>query len=347
MTAGAHHQARNGARGGTHGDIRHTVKLVAAFAAIYLIWGSTYLGIRFAIETIPPLLMMGARNFLAGVLLYSWMRTRGAPAPDGQQWRAALATGAMLFLVDHGALAWAEQRVASGLAALLSATLPFSMVLMARAMGREKKLTGRALSGLFLGLAGVALLVGPDTLFHGGATDIVGCGAILIGTIFWSAGSIYGRVARLPASPALSAGMQMTAGGGALLCAGLLFGEGAQLHLSAVTSRSLLSFGYLIVFGSIVAFTAYIWLLGVSLPSRVSTYAYVNPVVALLLGWALAGEPVGVRTCAAAAIILAGVALVNSGTGAMAHGQAGRAEAPPRESLSGATPVPEGSSQQR
>src|SRR5712692_8105737 len=317
----------------TRRDARHTVKLLAAFAAIYLIWGSTYLGIRFAIETIPPLLMMGARNFLAGALLYAWMRYRGAPAPDRKHWAAALATGAMLFLVDHGALAWAEQRVASGLAALLSATLPFSTVLMARATGRENRLTGRVLAGLLAGLAGVALLVGPDALFHGGRTDIVGCGAILIGTIFWSAGSVYGRVARLPASPALSAGMQMMAGGGALLCAALLFGEARQFHLSDVTARSLLAFGYLISFGSIVAFTAYIWLLKVSSAARVSTYAYVNPVVALLLGWALAGEPIGVRTWVAATIILGGVALVNSGTGAKAHSDAGDSAAPLRVPL--------------
>jgi drug/metabolite transporter (DMT)-like permease len=317
----------------TRHDARHAVKLMAAFAAIYLIWGSTYLGIRFAIETIPPLLMMGARNFLAGALLYAWMRLRGAPAPDRSHWAAALATGAMLFLVDHGLLAWAEQRVASGLAALLSATLPFSMVLIARAMGREKKLAGRALAGLLAGLAGVALLVGPDALFHGGRTDIVGCGAILIGTIFWSAGSIYGRVARLPSSPALSAGMQMMAGGGALLCAGLLFGEAGRFQATAVTAKSLLAFGYLIFFGSIVAFTAYTWLLGVSSAARVSTYAYVNPVVALLLGWALAGESVGVRTWVATAIILAGVALVNSGTGQKTHIHAKDSAVRPGEAL--------------
>lgn len=309
-------------------DARHTVKLVAAFAAIYLIWGSTYLGIRFAIETIPPLLMMGARNFLAGVLLYAWMRTRGAAPPDRRHWAAALATGALLFLADHGLLAWAEQRVPSGLAALLSATLPFSMVLIARAAGKESKLAGRVIGGLCIGLAGVALLVGPDALFHGGPTDIVGCSAILLGTIAWSAGSVYGRVARLPESPALSAGMQMIAGGGALLGAGLLFGEGARFHAAEVSARSLLSFGYLILFGSVVAFTAYIWLLGVASPARVATYAYVNPVVALLLGWALAGEPIGARTWVAAAVILAGVALVNSGTPAIARREAERSEAP-------------------
>ncbi len=282
-------------------DARHTLKLLAAFAAIYVIWGSTYLGIRFAIETIPPLLMMGARNFLAGVLLYTWMRARGAPAPDSKHWAAALATGALLFLADHGLLAWAEQRVPSGLAALLSATLPFSMVLVARAAGKESKLTARVIGGLCIGLAGVALLVGPDALGHSGSADLLGCAAVLLGTTFWSAGSIYGRVARLPASPALSAGMQMIAGGGALLGAGLLLGEGARFHAAEVSARSLLSFGYLILFGSVVAFTAYIWLLGVASPSRVATYAYVNPVVALLLGWALAGEPIGARTWLASA----------------------------------------------
>jgi drug/metabolite transporter (DMT)-like permease len=338
MTAGPQDRGRS--------DIRHAVKLVAAFAAIYLIWGSTYLGIRFAVETIPPLLMMGARNFLAGTLLYAWMRARGAPAPNRTQWSAALATGLLLFLADHGALAWAEQRVPSGLAALLSATLPFSMVLIARAVGREKELTGRMFIGLFLGIAGVALLIGPDALFHRGHADLVGCAAILIGTVFWSAGSIYGRVAKLPSSPALSAGMQMMAGGGALLCAGLLLGEAGEFHAAELSMRSLLALCYLILVGSIVAFTAYIWLLGVSTPARVATYAYVNPVVALVLGWALAGEPIGARTWVAAAIILAGVALVNSGPRSLARRDLERTEAPPREALRYAAPLPEGSPQE-
>jgi drug/metabolite transporter (DMT)-like permease len=329
--------AQSGARRGDP----HTWRLIGAYSAVYLIWGSTYLGIRFAIETIPPLLMIGFRNFLAGALLYGWMRFRGAPAPGRAQWKAALVTGLLLFLADHGALAWGEQRVPSGLAALLCATLPFSMVMIARLMGHEKYLPARVLIGLIAGLAGVALLVGPDALFHQGSTDLLGCGVILLGVTSWAAGSMFGRGAPLPASPALSAGMQMMLGGAALLCAGLLFGEAGRLHLAAISARSLLSLAYLISFGSIVAFTAFLWLLRVSTPSRLATYAYVNPVVALLLGWALAGEAIGPRTWLATAVILAGVALVNSAKPRAA------AQAPTvvREPLRCPAPVPQASSQ--
>lgn len=295
-----------------------TLLLLGAFASVYIIWGSTYVGIRFAIETIPPFLMIGARNLLAGLLLYGWMRLRGQPAPGVEQWSAALVSGCLLFLVDHGALAWAEQRVPSGLAALLCATLPFIMVVLALLLGQEQKLSARALCGLSAGLGGVALLLGPDLLFHDGVTDLTGCAVILVGVTSWAAGSVYSRGAGLPASPALSAGMQMMAGGGALLSAGLLFGEARRFDVAAISARSALSFIYLVVFGSIVAFTSFVWLLRVCPPSRVSTYAYVNPVVALLLGWALAGEKLTMRTWLAAAIILAGVALVNSGKSAPA-----------------------------
>jgi len=288
------------------------VPLVAAFAAIYLIWGSTYIAIRFAIQTIPPLLMMGARNFLAGVALFAWMRLRGAPSPARKHWMGALVTGILLFLIDHGALAWAEQRIPSSLAALLCATTPFSMVIFARLAGQERKISPATWLGLVVGLAGVSLLVGPDALFHNGSTDVLGCVVVLIAASAWAAGSIVGRMVPLPDSPALSAGMQMMVGGASLLCAGTLIGEGARFHPAAVTFSSLAWFGYLVTFGSIVAFTAYIWLLRVIPPSRVATHAYVNPVVAILLGWALADEPIGIRVWVAAATILAGVALVNS-----------------------------------
>jgi len=285
-------------------------QVLLGFAAIYLIWGSTYLGIRYAVETIPPLLMMGVRHFVAGAVVYGWVRRRGTPAPDLKQWGFAAIAGVFLFLGGHGVLAWAEQRVPSGLAALLCATLPLWTVLLSRIDRSEGKLGLRAWLGLLLGFAGVAVLIGPGTL--GQHLDLFAAGGALSSALFWAMGTSYTRAVRMPTSTALSAAMQMVSGGAMLLVSGLLAGEAARVHLAALTMKSVLSLAYLIVFGSIIAFTVYVWLLTVSSPSRISTYAYVNPVVAVLLGWALAGEQLGVRTLAATAIILAAVALVNT-----------------------------------
>jgi drug/metabolite transporter (DMT)-like permease len=285
-------------------------QIVLGFAAIYLIWGSTYLGIRYAVETIPPLLMMGVRHFVAGALVYVWVRRRGTPAPDLRQWGYAVIAGVFLFLGGHGVLAWAEQKVPSGLAALLCATLPLWTVLLSRIDGSERKLDMRAWAGLLLGFAGVALLIGPSAL--GQHFDLLATGAVLSSALLWAVGTSYTRAVRLPASTVLSAAMQMLSGGVMLLIMGLLAGESAKIHIASITARSALSLAYLIVFGSIIAFTVYIWLLTVSSPSRTSTYAYVNPVVAVLLGWAVAGEALGVRTLVATAVILGGVALVST-----------------------------------
>jgi drug/metabolite transporter (DMT)-like permease len=285
--------------------------IAIAFAAIYLIWGSTYLGIRYAVESIPPLLMMGIRHLTAGTLLYAWVRQRGTPAPSRTHWASAAVAGAILFLGGHGSLAWAELKVPSGLAALLSATLPLWIVLLAHLRGTERNLDGRVIAGLLLGFAGVALLVGPEDLRQSGRADWMSAGAVLMGAFLWSMGTVYTRSVKLPSSAVLSAAMQMMAGGAALLLVGSLT-EARELHLAAVSAKSVLALAYLTVFGSIIAFTAFTWLMTTSSAARVSTYAYVNPVVAVLLGWALAQEPVGVRTLAAAGVILAGVALVST-----------------------------------
>jgi drug/metabolite transporter (DMT)-like permease len=290
-----------------------TASLVAAFAAIYLVWGSTYLGIRYAVETIPPLLMMGVRHLIAGALLYGWVRWRGTPAPTMREWLHPVLIGTLLFLGGHGSLAWAEQRVPSGIAALLVATLPMWIVVLARIRGTERKLSGRALTGLILGFLGVGVLFGPDAWRHNGELNLVGAGAVLFGTFIWAAGTIYMRSVKMPESPVLSSAMQMLAGGASLMIAAALTGEAGRFHLAAVTARSWLALAYLIVFGSIIAFTAYSWLHMVASPSRVATYAYVNPVVAVLIGWALASEPVGVFTLIATIVILVGVGLVNAG----------------------------------
>ena len=284
-------------------------QIVLGFAAIYLIWGSTYLGIRYAVETIPPLLMMGIRHFTAGLVVFIWARRRGDPAPTRLQWCYATVTGALLFLGGHGTIAWAEQRIPSGLTALLCATLPLWTVLLASR--REGKLGAKVWTGLLLGFGGVALLIGPDAISSGKRLDLLAAAAALSGSFLWAAGTIYSQRVKLPASTVLSAAMQMVAGGAALLIASLLAGESATFNVAGVTAKSVFALAYLIVFGSIIAFTVFTWLVTVSSSSQVSTYAYVNPVVAVFLGWALADERIGIRTIAATVIILASVALVS------------------------------------
>lgn len=280
--------------------------LIAAFAAVYLIWGSAYLAIRFAIETMPPLMMAGLRFLLAGGLLYAFTRLRGAPRPTGTNWWAAALVGALL-LGANGAVTWAEQWVPSGLAALLIATVPLWMVLLSWFRGGDRPSLATVV-GLFVGLAGIALLVGPSDLLAGPRVDPFGALAILLGSISWAAGSLYSRRAPLPKASLLGTGMEMLIGGTLLFSAGFLRGE--ELHLGAISLRSALAFGFLVVFGSIVAFTAYFWLLRETSPSRAATYAYVNPVVAVFLGWALASEPVTLLTLVAAALIVVAVAII-------------------------------------
>ncbi|MBZ5719558.1 MAG: EamA family transporter [Acidobacteriia bacterium] len=286
--------------------------IILGFAAVYLIWGSTYLGIRYAVETIPPLLMMGIRHSLAGALVYAWARRKGTPSPTAQQWGYAVVAGAFLFLAGHGMLAWAEERVPSGLAALLCATLPLWTVLLGRTKGAEHRLGVKAWAGIVLGFAGVALLIGPDSLRQTGNLDLLATAAAMFSAFAWAVGTIYSKSVRLPNSTVLSASMQMLTGGVWLLLAAGVSGEAAQVHVATVTLRSVLALAYLTVMGSIVAFTVFTWLLTVASPSRVSTYAYVNPVVAVFLGWTLAGEAIGVHTIAATVIILTAVALVNT-----------------------------------
>jgi drug/metabolite transporter (DMT)-like permease len=283
---------------------------VLGFGAIYLIWGSTYLGIRYAVETIPPFLMMGIRHFTAGILVFAWARSRGAPVPQFKQWWWALIAGALLFLGGHGVLAWAEQKVPSGLAALLCATLPLWTVLLARVDATERKLGIKAWAGILLGFGGVALLIGPAALNQ--QLSWLAAAGVLSSALLWAVGTSYTRQVKLPSSKILSAAMQMICGGALLLLAGLVSGEAARIHIQDLTIRSVFSLAYLIVFGSIVAFTVYTWLVSVSAPSMLSTYAYVNPVIAVLLGWALAHEALGLRMIVATVVIVAGVVLVST-----------------------------------
>jgi drug/metabolite transporter (DMT)-like permease len=285
--------------------------VVFAFLAICLIWGSTYLAIRYGVETIPPLLMMGIRHLAAGGMLYAWARWRGIAAPSLLQWRSAAVTGAFLFLGSHGSLAWAEQRVPSGLAALLSATLPLWIVLLTRITGRDRHLRMSVIAGLLLGFVGVGILIGPSA-FHGGSSlALLPAVAVLFGTVCWATGTIYAQRVTLPSSALLSSAMQMLSGGAALMLVGVAAGETSRMHVSAMSMKSALSLGYLIVFGSVIAFSAFTWLHKHVSATRNSTYAYVNPVVAVFLGWALAGEAIGARTVLATVTILASVALVS------------------------------------
>jgi len=284
------------------------LQLGLAFACIYVIWGSTYLGIRFAIETIPPLLMAGIRFLIAGTLLYGWILLRGqARRATGEQWRAAALLGTLFFLGGNGGVSWAEQRVSSGLAALMIATIPFWIVMINWARGGEKP-TARVVMGILAGFAGVGLLVGGRG--PGAGIDPVGALVLTVAEICWAYGSVISRRLPHPGSHLQSGAMQMLAGGVALCMAGLLTGEGARFHPTAVSTRSLLAFAYLVFAGSIVAFSAYNWLLQATTPARVGTYAFVNPAVAVFLGWALAGEPVGPYTLVAGAFILTGVVLI-------------------------------------
>lgn len=283
-------------------------RIIAAFAAVYLIWGSTYLAIRFAIDTIPPHLMASARFLVAGAILYAWARLRGAPRPTWSNWRAATIVGGLLLLGGNGAVVWAETRVPSGVTALLVATVPIWMALIEGMRNGGRRPAGAVIAGLALGLCGLALLLVPGNL--AGRVDLLGAGALILGSFSWAFGSLLSRTAKLPKSGFLAAAMEMIAGGVWLLLFGLATGQAGRVTIAALSLKSLLSLGYLILFGSLVGFTAYIWLLGATTASRVSTYAYVNPVVAVLLGWAFAGEAMTLRTGLAAAIIVIAVALI-------------------------------------
>ncbi len=283
------------------------LKLVLAFAAVYLLWGSTYLAIRIAIETVPPFLMAGVRHLTAGVALYVWMRLRKTPRPSLLQWASAAVVGGLMLLGGNGGVTWAEQRVPSGVAAVLVATVPLWIALMDWWQRRTKPRVSVIVS-LALGLLGIVLLVGPEDLVGGGQIDLVGAGVLVLAAILWAAGSLYSRRAGVD-STLLSTGMEMVAGGSLLLLASLVTGQASAFDVSRVSLSSVLALGYLIVFGSLLGFTSYIWLLRSVAPSAASTYAYVNPVVAVFLGWALGGEPLTARTLVSAAIIVGAVVI--------------------------------------
>jgi drug/metabolite transporter (DMT)-like permease len=287
------------------------LKVAAAFLAVYIIWGSTYLAIRFVIESLPPFFMAGTRFLLAGTILYAWTRLHDRGRESKHDWGVAFVVGGLMLLGGHGAVVWAEQWVPSGLTSLLIGTVPLWMVFSDWLWNRHKP-SLRVFAGLAMGFVGVILLAGGVGSLGASSVDVAGAAIIVFGAFLWANGSLYSRSTKTAGSPLMSTALEMVAGGILLLLASLTVGEWSRVRLDLVSERSLIAWVYLVVFGSLVAFTCYIWLLKVTTPTRVSTYAYVNPIVALFLGWVLAGEPLTLRSGLAAAIILAAVVLITT-----------------------------------
>ncbi len=288
-------------------------KVWMAMLAIYIIWGSTYLAIRFAVETIPPFLMAGTRFLVSGLVLYTWRRLAGDPAPTARQWRSAAIVGLLLLLGGNGVLSWAEQHVASGIAALIIGSIPLWITLIDALMPHGIKPDWKIVLGLLIGFGGIVLLV-VSTRDNSSAEGMsfIGVSTLLLAALLWSAGSIYGRDADMPQSSLLGTGMEMLGGAAGLFVAATLLGEWRQLAVPAITTRSLLGLGYLIAAGSLVGFTSYSWLLRNAPVSLVSTYAYVNPVVAIFLGAAFAGEIINLPIILSALVIIASVVVINT-----------------------------------
>lgn len=288
-----------------------TLPIAAALAAVYVFWGGTYLAMKFAIETLPPFMMAGTRFITAGAILYIWQMAQGVESPQTIHWKNAGVVGGLLLLGGNGGVVWAEQIVPSGIAAIILAIVPLWMVLLAWLWQGGSRPRGMVIAGLLLGFIGIALLVnnsGGEVLNT--SSQWIGYAAVLGSSLSWAVGSIYSRVAKLPSAPFLSIAMQMLAGGAFCLLFGFITGEAGRIDFAQVSVRSALAVGYLIFFGSIIGFSAYIWLLKVADSAVVSTYAYVNPVVAVILGWALAGEQMTAQDAAAAVIIVVAVILI-------------------------------------
>ena len=283
--------------------------IILAFAAVYIIWGSTYLGIRLAIQTLPPFLMAAMRFLIAGGILFIVSIFNGARFHQSfANWRRALLIGALLLLCGNGGVTWAEKYVASSLAALLVATEPLWVVIFNWALSHRRP-NARVLLGIFVGLAGVALLV-SDGLGHSEKTGLISAGVVLLSSLAWASGSVYSNRNPIDAPTSMASGMQMLAGGGWLFLLALVTGDVKRLNLEHASWTSIGAFAYLTIFGSLVVFTAYSWLLKNVTPARAATYAYVNPVVAVLLGWSIAAEPLTSKMILAAAIIVGSVVLI-------------------------------------
>lgn len=282
--------------------------LMAGFAAIYLIWGSTYLAIRFVVETMPPLLAGGVRFTIAGTILWCILMWRGGPRPNLRQWRAAAVVGTLLLAGGNGLVSWSEQWIPSGVTALIVGTMPLWMVLLDWLLYRGRPPTLAVTIGLLLGFAGVALLAANG---HGeGAASKWAIAALLLACVFWALGSLRSRRVDQGPSMLVASAMQMIGGGVVMIIIGSTLGEWNALNVSAVSMRSITAFFYLVFAGSLLGYTSYVWLLSVASPTAVSTYGYVNPVVAVILGWWLGQETISGRTILAGAMVVGAVALM-------------------------------------
>ena len=287
-------------------------KILLAFAIIYLVWGSTFLAIRVGVHEVPPLLFAAMRFFTAGIVLYVWMRVQGTASPTRREWISITLLASMIFVVDYGFVFWAEQRVPSGIAAVMLATIPAFTALAEILILRTQKLTVRLGIALLVGLAGVAVLVSRSVGFGDAPVETAGAIGLVIASINWSVASVLTRKLQLPASKVMSSGAQMLAGGILLTATAAAFGELRNFHPQAISTGAWLALVYLIIAGSIIGFTAYVWLLHHESPTKVGTYAYVNPVVAVLVGYFLGGEALSPRTIVGTLLVLVSVVVITT-----------------------------------
>ena len=287
-------------------------KVLLAFAIIYFVWGSTFLAIRVGVREVPPFLLAAMRFVVAGIVLYGWMRARGTPTPTSREWRSVSVLAILIFVGDYGLVFWAEQRVPSGITAVMLATIPAFMTISEILILRTQRLTARLAIALLVGLGGVGVLVSRTMNFGEAPIDTAGAGALIVAAIAWSVAAALTRKLPLPPAKVMSSGSQMLAGGLLLTVTAAFLGEFRGFQVQAVSRAAWLALLYLIVAGSIVAFTAYIWLIHHESPTKVGTYAYVNPVVAVLVGHFLGGETIGARTLFGALLVLVSVIVITT-----------------------------------
>lgn len=285
------------------------LKILAAFIAVYFVWGTTYLAIKYAIETIPPFLMMGMRSLSAGLVLYTWGRIRGDANVTRKEIPSLILIGFLFFLIGHGVLAWAQKTVPSGVAALLIASEPIIIALFEPMFTGEGRVGKRTVLGMLIGMSGIAVLILPKGFDFKNA-NLLGSFGILVCTFSWASGAIYSRVAKLPRSPLITGGLQLLFGGVLLIFASFMLGEWSVFTISQVAIRSWSGLAYLVVFGSIITFSAYTWLLTITSATRISTHTFINPVVAVIIGWAFGGEALTGEMLIATVLIVISVYLV-------------------------------------
>jgi len=289
------------------------IAFILAFAAIYLIWGSTYLGIRVAVRTMPPFLMAGMRFAVAGSIIFGFLKLRGEAWPTARQWRDQVIIGTFLLLGGNALVSWSEQTVPSGITSLILGASPLAMVLLDWVRPGGRRPTVGLVIGVAVGIAGVALLLGPSAFPAGTRPPTVGIAALFLSSVSWWTGSFYSKHINSKTPLMMAAAMQMLGGCVSMLLTGFILGEGSTLRFAAISPGSWAAFAYLVIAGSIVAYPVYVWLLEHSTPALVSTYAYVNPVVAVVLGWAILDEPLNLRILLAATVIIGAVAIITMG----------------------------------